>query len=610
MMLARRLPAALLAAAALCIPALAAAAPLAPAVDLTRLLFPLTDTVHLAATTAGEGDGQDFLYLRPGKTRTILTIKGPAVIQRIWSTSQFTGQTRLVAKVDGKTIVLWDKASLPREQALGDPLRAMDGQAYWSYVPITIKREAVFIATDQRRPQARAAVQPTTPTRPAMPYAPGNAATMGRPGAGPGSFPGNRMAPPGMPVQPGGAPGNYMMAAGGPPRPIGPGAAGAPRDVPDGNKFYLQVAYTPGLAEAVAPAEVARLRARLQTLSKIPGVDITSPRAGHKITGLTLAVGAVATVPGDDKTVITTLSIKPGDIPFSQLANTRLILRSDGAADPCVDVPLPFLFGAYWDFAQRPAPLLSAVGDRLVCNLPIPVGKGLTIALEPYQKGPCANSLSATIVTRQLPEPPPYRFFAEYRSTLSKAKEPIRMAEIAGQGTLIGCTFAGDALAHRKFAFLEGNEQITVDGAPKPNWEGTGTEDFFNAAWYFSAGVNRRPYHALTYMSEGPPPRMSSYRLLVPDPVTFRQGLRFDIQHGSRNSAPDILYKTVALWYQRPPGKVRPPAEAPMPSGEDAIDVPDEEAFPDVGPWPSTIATFLVLALIAFGIRNAIRRRH
>jgi hypothetical protein len=198
---------------------------------------------------------------------------------------------------------------------------------------------------------------------------------------------------------------------------------------------------------------------------------------------------------------------------------------------------------------------------------------------------------------------------AEYRSFISKRDEPVRLADIHGEGAYVGCTFAADGLAHRSFSFLEGNEQIYVDGAPKPTWEGTGTEDFFNAAWYFSAGAAARAFHGCTALQKGPPPRVSAYRWLVPDRIGFAKSFRFDLQHGSRNSSPDTLYKCVNVWYAKPPCKVAEPVEVkPAAAGKGAAPGEAEEGATATD-WvtPLVLVAMIVLAAMA-GVRYLRRR--
>ena len=186
-----------IAANVLSIPAQAQSRPLGleAAAAPSVLCFPPQGQAHLIATTGGAGAGSDWKWTQPGQSCTILTVKGPAIIYRIWSTSQFTQETRLILRLDGTEQVVWEKGNLPAGQQPkpgqgADPLRAMDGQAYWSYVPIVVRQQAEFIAQDLRKP--------TPPTADAP--APGGSTTGTM---GPGG-PRGPMPPTGRGVPPGG----------------------------------------------------------------------------------------------------------------------------------------------------------------------------------------------------------------------------------------------------------------------------------------------------------------------------------------------------------------------------------------------------------------------
>jgi hypothetical protein len=244
-------------------------------------------------------------------------------------------------------------------------------------------------------------------------------------------------------------------------------------------------------------------------------------------------------------------------------------------------------------------------GKQLFFRLPMPVGKGMEMGLERFGRGAPAASLQVMLVTRRLQTPAPYRLCAEYRSVISVRDQPIHLADVKGEGALVGITMGVDGMEHFKFAFLEGNEQIYAD-ADKITWEGTGTEDFFNNSWYFSSGPASRAFHGLPHFTEGPPPRCAAYRFLIADRIPFTKSLRFDFQHGSRNSAPDTLYKTVAFWYQKPPCKILAPAEAIKPKDEDTGQgggVVEETKAP-----PDTITPTLLAILVAVGLAVVYKR--
>lgn len=513
----------------------------------TLLAFPAAQDVRFLATTAFEGEGNDYRLLAPGQTAVILTVPGPAVIHRIWSTSEYTDETRLIVNVDGVEETVWEQGSLPEGQKLDDPLRAMDYQSYWSYVPIKVDTEAEFIATDLREPDPDAEEEELTEAT--------------------------------------------------------------------GNKFYLHVAYTEGhegMADARLKEEVRkRLRMLLQApLTGFEPIVTHGPDEKPKVETLTLDATTPVTLDDGEHWVIEAFMIDATGVSFEQLKSTRLVMRSDGAAEACVDVPIPYLFGAYWDLDEYDGAYTALRDGKLVFRFPIPIGEGLEIGLAPFAGGPSLDSVPMTIVRGRWHEPPPYRLCAEYRSIISVRDEPLQLADIRGEGVFIGCTFAGGARMHRRFAFLEGNEQIYVDGDTEPTWEGTGTEDYFNGAWYFSAGVNARALHGLPHLDEEPPPRMSAYRYQIPDRIAFRESLRFDMQHGSRNTVPGIEYHCVTLWYQRPPCSVSEPREAEIPDDADAYPWVEFEEEPT---WPVDLVTLVILAVIAAlavvaGVRYLFRR--
>jgi len=124
-------------------------------VDPSVLAFPPDGQIKLLATTRMAGPGLDYKLINPGQRATIFTIQGPAVIYRIWSTSGVIDETRLILKLDGGRADPLAEPQ-PRQVRPGrgpDPLRTMDGQAFWSYVPIKVNKSAEFIACDLRKPQ-------------------------------------------------------------------------------------------------------------------------------------------------------------------------------------------------------------------------------------------------------------------------------------------------------------------------------------------------------------------------------------------------------------------------------------------------------------------------
>jgi hypothetical protein len=146
----------------------------------------------------------------------------------------------------------------------------------------------------------------------------------------------------------------------------------------------------------------------------------------------------------------------------------------------------------------------------------------------------------------------PFRLCSAYGSARSKKGQPIPILKVQGEGAFVGLVLdirpAPDT-TRRTFAFLEGNEILIADGH---KYEGTGTEDFFNSAWYFPDEEFSKSYHGMTLKTQDPP-RVTAYRWMIPDAVPFKKNFEFQFEHGNGNNSDDLEYRWVAFWYQKPP---------------------------------------------------------
>ncbi|HJP59724.1 MAG TPA: glycoside hydrolase family 172 protein [Gemmatimonadaceae bacterium] len=143
-------------------------------------------------------------------------------------------------------------------------------------------------------------------------------------------------------------------------------------------------------------------------------------------------------------------------------------------------------------------------------------------------------------------------FHAQFRRTTTVRGQPVTLLEATGRGHYVGTVLSMQPLHSRHLWFLEGNERVFVDGEQTPSILGTGTEDYFSSGWYFDTGPYSAPYHGLT-IKDTETGRISAYRWHIEDPITFTRSLRFTIEHGGTNDAPDTDYSSVAFWYQTHP---------------------------------------------------------
>ena len=140
-------------------------------------------------------------------------------------------------------------------------------------------------------------------------------------------------------------------------------------------------------------------------------------------------------------------------------------------------------------------------------------------------------------------------FFARYNSGVSKEGEPYRVAEIRGDGHYVGTTIG--ATGADTLTFLEGDDSYMIDGASGADFHGTGTDDYFNAGWYFAAGAYNAPTHATTSKEQTSPAGFSAFRSHITEPVPFKTSFTFDLEHGPSNDRPGVSYSSVAYWYQK-----------------------------------------------------------
>ena len=132
-----------------------------------------------------------------------------------------------------------------------------------------------------------------------------------------------------------------------------------------------------------------------------------------------------------------------------------------------------------------------------------------------------------------------------------------------GTGHYVGCVLNIDNFDASNQVYSwpgEGDDMIFIDGEQwPPSLHGTGTEDYFNAAWGFPSGAYAAPYHGITLASSVQEHfgLWSMYRFHIEDPVRFERSIRVTIEHGHANDQGND-YSSVAYWYQTHPHRPLP----------------------------------------------------
>lgn len=295
----------------------------------------------------------------------------------------------------------------------------------------------------------------------------------------------------------------------------------------------------------------------------------------------------------------------------------RLVLRAywDGESVPSVESPVGDFFGVgharvsnYWSL-----PLNMVTGGRaqeqsraaMNCFFPMPFGRSARLTVENQGKQP-VRSLYYYVDYEEYDALPAeaLRFHAQWRrqnptpasldlsdrsKNFQRANEVVNLdgknnyviMEATGRGHYVGCNLSIDHLNPiPNFGwFGEGDDMIFIDGDPSPTLVGTGTEDYFCAAWGYPGRFNSMPYHGISLAgaNEGDAAysgKWTMYRYHVEDPVMFSKSVKVTIEHGHGNVHAND-YSSVGYWYQTEP-------HAPFPAllpADQRLPVPDRDSL-------------------------------
>ena len=269
----------------------------------------------------------------------------------------------------------------------------------------------------------------------------------------------------------------------------------------------------------------------------------------------TLAPGASATLldrrePGTLRALVVNLA------PTDRFTRRNLLIRAfwDGADKPAIEAPLGDFFGDGFEKRSYAAMPMAVDDGRYSCFFPMPFGTSARIEI--INQGDTPASIRwETQVDPAAPDMKASAYFhAGWQHTITQTGRPVTLLETNGRGHFVGVSLNMQGGTHPRHDlwFLEGDEQIYVDGETTPSTHGTGLEDYFSAGWYFNTGPFALPYHGLT-VKDYPHSRISCYRFQIPECIPFRRSIRVDIEHGGSNDYPGADYWWTSYWYQDSP---------------------------------------------------------
>lgn len=246
------------------------------------------------------------------------------------------------------------------------------------------------------------------------------------------------------------------------------------------------------------------------------------------------------------------------------LQQLRLQITFDGQAAPAVDAPLGLFFGAPFGAATVRSLMLAVdpATGALASFWPMPFARQATVLL--VNTGASAvGGIGYSLRYRPdaaegaaLAAGAEGYFHASYRSAAPTVPgHGYTLLSTAGSGRLVGVTLAMSTPPGMPYGLenLQGNEQIYLNGNPSPAYLGTGTEDFFQAGWYFQNGPFSLPAQGSPDQWVGPryASHISAYRLFLSDAIPFYAGIHAGLQVGPLGNL-SAQYSSVAYWYGLP----------------------------------------------------------
>lgn len=130
--------------------------------------------------------------------------------------------------------------------------------------------------------------------------------------------------------------------------------------------------------------------------------------------------------------------------------------------------------------------------------------------------------------------------------------KPIEFLKTTGRGHIVGITHAqtGNYFGLHSRYYLEGDEQIYIDGSMSHSFHGTGTEDFYSGGWYFKNGVQNTPLFGQTnHNYRDGVDRTVMVRTFLTDPIYFRSEIDFKMEHGGNNDRADSNVYALTYYY-------------------------------------------------------------
>jgi hypothetical protein len=230
-----------------------------------------------------------------------------------------------------------------------------------------------------------------------------------------------------------------------------------------------------------------------------------------------------------------------GVMTHELLRRLRLQMFWHGAVEPSVDVPLgDFFCNPFYlrTFSSMP---VGQEGAAFICRFPMPYYDGARCLLRNDSDVPVTVSFGAD-GNRDSREGLNAFFHAAWRAKTGNGTL-FRMIDVEASGHYVGCFLAAVG-QDGSWNILEGDEIIMPDSGEQPPQYGTGLEDYFSGAYYYTTLMDL-PLHGLI---EKGAMRTDQYRFLLLDDVLFNTSFDATMEFGHGNSAKGYM-SCVIYWY-------------------------------------------------------------
>jgi hypothetical protein len=245
----------------------------------------------------------------------------------------------------------------------------------------------------------------------------------------------------------------------------------------------------------------------------------------------------------------------------AHLADLNLRVTWDNEATPAISASLATLFGqgsVLGSMSTTPMRISARDGGvTLELGLPMPFKSRAVVELS-------AKILSTQVVasiagTGGVPALPfgKLRVQTNFVTAQTRVEQKHTLLNVQGRGKYVGTlidmhgTKTSSLFGRGPYNFLEGDELVTVDGLLRSH--GTGTEDYFNAGWYFAngafssafAGASSRSADATNTFGQA-----SAVRWHTPlDAISYQRSLKFELEYGANIPSTMTDYRSVAFYY-------------------------------------------------------------